>query len=187
MKIGIVIGSIREGRKGADVGNWVAQRATEVTDVTFEVLDLKEFDLPFMTSATLPAMANRQYESDSVTRWSQAVDSCDGFIFVTPEYNYGLPGAFKNAIDSLGPEWGQKTVGFVSYGGDGGHRATAQWRQVVANFEMLDVRATVALSIYRDFDETGFAPQPRRPKELSVLLDQLISLTRKINAQRETV
>src|SRR5262245_48337688 len=135
MKIGIIVGSIRDGRKGAAVGDWVAQRAAEVADAQFEVLDLKEFDVPLMTSSTMPAMADRQYESDNVTRWSQAVDSCDGFIFVTPEYNYGLPGGFKNAVDTLGPEWTHKTVAFVSYGGDGGHRATAQWRQVIVNFE----------------------------------------------------
>lgn len=180
MKIGIVIGSIRQERKGADVAEWVARRASEVAEADFEVLDLREFDLPFMTSATVPAMANRQYESEAVTRWSQAVDSCDGFVFVTPEYNYGLPGAFKNAVDLLGPEWVRKTVAFVSYGGDGGTRATAQWRQVVANFDMLDVRATVPLSLFRDFDANGFVPEGRHEGELNTLLAQLISLTGKV-------
>lgn len=182
MRIGIIVGSIRQGRKGAAVADWVAARAAEVTDATFEVLDLKDFDLPLMTSATLPAMANRKYDSDEVSRWSAAVDACDGFIFVTPEYNYGLPGAFKNAVDSLGPEWNRKTVAFVSYGGDGGIRATAQWRQVVTNFEMLDVRAALGLSIFREFDETGFLPDERRNGELNVLFSQLVSLTGKVQS-----
>ncbi|WP_324617852.1 NADPH-dependent FMN reductase [Mycolicibacterium diernhoferi] len=119
-----------------------------------------------------PAVRLRQ-----VRRWGQAVDACDGFIFVTPEYNHGVPGAFKNAVDSLGPEWFGKTVGFVSYGADGGVRAVEQWRQIVANMQMFDVRAQVALSLFSEFGPGGFTPAGRRPGELSVLLDQLITLT----------
>jgi NAD(P)H-dependent FMN reductase len=177
MKIGIIIGSIRDGRNGKAVGDWVAQQAAKVAESQFQVLDLREFGLPLLTSATPPAAADRQYGSEPVTRWSQAVDDCDGFIFVTPEYNHGVPGAFKNAVDSLGPEWIGKTVAFVSYGADGGVRATEQWRQIVANFQMLDARAQVALSLFQDFDKDGFAPQDRRAGELATLFGQLITLT----------
>ncbi len=180
MKIGIVIGSIRDGRNGKAIGDWVAARAAERTDAEFVTVDLKEFDLPLMASATLPAMADRKYESDNVTRWSRAIDSCDGFVFVTPEYNHGVPGALKNAVDSLGPEWTGKTIGFVSYGADGGIRSVEQWRQIVANFQMLDIRAQVSISVFAEFGTDGFAPSARRPAELSTLLDQLVSLTAKL-------
>lgn len=182
MKIGIVIGSIREGRNGKAVGDWVAKSAAQRADADFEVLDLKEFDVPLLTSATVPATAQKQYVSPNVTRWSEAVDSCDGFIFVTPEYNHGVPGALKNAVDSLGSEWFQKTIAFVSYGADGGVRAVEHWRQIVANFQMLDVRAQVALSLFQDFGADGFAPLERRDGELGVLFDQLITLTGKVFA-----
>lgn len=181
MKIGIVIGSIREGRNGKSVGDWVAAQAGARGDADFEVLDLKEFEVPLLTSATLPAMANRQYEHASVTRWSEAVDACDGFVFVTPEYNHGVPGGFKNAVDSLGPEWTGKTVGLVSYGADGGIRAVEQWRQIFANFQMLDVRAQVSISLFAEFGQGGFAPAERRSAELTTLLDQLVALTAKIS------
>lgn len=61
-------------------------------------------------------------------------------------------------------------------------RATEQWRQIVSNFEMLDVRAAVALSIFHDFDfDSGtFAPQERRPIELTGLLTQLVALTKRV-------
>lgn len=182
MRIGIVVGSIREGRNGKAVGDWVAKGAAQRTDADFEVLDLKEFEVPLLASATVPGAANKQYDSPNVTRWSQAIDSCDGFIFVTPEYNHGVPGALKNAFDSLGNEWFRKTVAFVSYGADGGIRAVEQWRQIVANFQMVDVRAQVALSLFQDFGGDGFAPQDRRDGELSTLLDQLIPLTGKLSA-----
>lgn len=180
MKIGIIVGSIRDGRSGKAVGDWVAERAAQHGDADFALLDLKEFDVPLLTSATVPAAANKQYDSPNVTRWSQAVDSCDGFVFVTPEYNHGVPGAFKNALDNLGSEWMNKTVGFVSYGADGGTRAVEQWRQIVANFSMLDVRAQVSLSLFTDFGADGFAPQERRAGELATVLDQLIALTAKV-------
>ncbi|OBB14940.1 NADPH-dependent FMN reductase [Mycobacteriaceae bacterium 1482268.1] len=179
MKIGIIIGSVREGRNGKAVADWVAERAVSRNDADFEVLDLREFEVPVFAAATLPAIAQRKYESANVTRWSQAVDSCDGFVFVTPEYNHGVPGGLKNALDSLGPEWQGKTVAFVSYGADGGVRAVEQWRQIVANFQMLDVRAQVSISLYGEFGADGFAPQERRAKELTALLDQLITLTGK--------
>jgi NAD(P)H-dependent FMN reductase len=177
MKIGIVIGSIREGRKGELVANWVAEAAAARDGVTVEILDLKEFGVPLLTSETVPAAANRQYDSPEVTRWSQAVDGCDGFVFVTPEYNHGMPGPFKNAVDSIGPEWTGKTVAFVAYGADGGVRAVEQWRQVVVNFQMVDVRAQVSLSLFTDFGSDGLALLDRREGELGTLLDQLVDLT----------
>ena len=182
MRIGIIVGSIREGRSGAAVGTWVAEQAAGRADAQFELIDLKTFDVPLLTSATVPAAAKKQYESENVQRWSAAIDACDGFIFVTPEYNHGVPGALKNAVGSLGSEWFGKTVGFVSYGADGGVRAVEQWRQIVANFQMLDVRAQVSLSLFTEFGADGFTPLERRAGELAGLLDQLITLTAKVGS-----
>lgn len=178
MKIGIIVGSVREERKGDDVGRWVLETARQRDDAAYELIDLRDFDVPLLTTGTLPMQANREYESEEVTRWSRAVDACDGYVFVTAEYNHGLPGAFKNAVDSLGPEWVGKTVAFVSYGADGGVRSVEHWRPVLANFQMLDVRQQVALSTFDDFEESGaFTPAERREGELKVLLDQLTTLT----------
>lgn len=181
MKLGIIIGSIRDGRSGKAIADWVAAQAAGREDAEFELIDLKDFDLPLMSAATLPALANRQYAEPNVTRWSQAIDGCDGFVFVTPEYNHGVPGALKNAVDSLGPEWVGKTIGFVSYGADGGVRAVEQWRQIVANFQILDVRAQVSISVFGEFVDGTFAPADRRPAELATLLDQLVGLTGKVS------
>lgn len=183
MKIGIIVGSIRDGaRKGEAVGKWVAEKAAAHAHVELELLDLRDFGLPLLTSPTLPMQAGKQYDSDQVTAWSSAVDACDGFVFVTPEHNHGIPGAFKNAVDSLGPEWVGKTVGFVSYGVDGGVRCVEHWRPIVANFQMLDVRQQVVFTVFSDFDvQGGFAPLDRREGELKLLLDQLTTLTSKIS------
>ncbi len=179
MKIGIIIGSIRQGRVGEGVAHWVQAQAAD-RDADYELIDLKSFDVPLLTAQTLPGMANRQYESEQVTRWSQAIDGCDGYVFVTPEYNHGVPGAFKNAVDSLGPEWMGKAVGLVSYGADSGVRSVEQWRQIVANFQMVDVRQQVSMSLFAEFDKGQFAPEPRRAKELATLFDQLEAMTGKL-------
>jgi len=173
MKIGIVIGSVREGRVGEGVARWVQERAASRSGVDYELIDLKGFELPVFTSATNPMMADRKYDSDVVTRWSAAIDECDGFVFVTPEYNHGVPGGLKNAVDSLGLEWVGKAVAFVGYGADGGVRSVEQWRQIIANFQMVDVRAQLALSIFTDFGEGGFAPSDRRADELTEVFNQI--------------
>ncbi|MDX2356444.1 NAD(P)H-dependent oxidoreductase [Dietzia sp. PP-33] len=179
MKIGIILGSIREGRNGAAVADWVAAEAASREDATYDLIDLKSFDVPLLTSATVPGAANKQYDDERVTRWSEAVDACDAFIFVTPEYNHGVPGGLKNAFDSLGNEWADKPVAFVSYGADGGVRAVEQWRQIVANFRMFGVRQQVSLSLFTEFGSEGLQPAERRADEIATLFDQLEEATRR--------
>lgn len=174
MKIGVVLGSIREGRFGSQVAQWVMENLPETDGVEVELLDLKDFDVPLLTSPNVPGAAGRTYESEAVTAWSQAVDGFDGFLFVTPEYNHSVPGAFKNAVDSLGPEWWGKAVGFISYGADGGIRAVEHWRTVAANLGMQDVRAQVPFYIFTERAEDGsFAPNERRADELAGVWEQL--------------
>lgn len=177
MKIGIIIGSIREGRCGASVGEWVLEQAQGREGFDYEIVDLKSFDVPLLTSATVPGAARKKYDSPQVTAWSQAIDACDAFIFVTPEYNHSVPGAFKNAFDSLGPEWTGKAVGFVSYGAASGVRAVEAWRPIVANFQMVDVRQQVSLSTFGEFDGTQVTPNDRRPGEAKTLFGQLEKMT----------
>lgn len=177
MRIGIVIGSIRDGRKGEAVGRWVAEQASSRTVADYEVLDLRELDVPLLTDAEPPGAADKEYDSPQVQAWSRAVSACDGFVFVTPEYNHGIPGAFKNAFDSLWPEWTHKAVAFVSYGSDGGVRAVEAWRPVVAAAMMVGVRATVSLGTFTDWDEERFTPQERRAEELAGTLDAVEQMT----------
>lgn len=175
MKIGIVIGSIREGRFGESVGHWVKE-LSDARPATYELIDLKAYGVPLLTSATVPGAANKQYDDPAVTAWSHAIDSCDGFVFITPEYNHGVAGPMKNAYDSLGAEWRGKPVAFVAYGADGGVRAVEQWRQIVANFQQYDVRNQVSLSLFHDADDNGFAPQERRAEEVARVLEDLEGL-----------
>lgn len=184
MKIGIVVGSIREGRIGESVANWVAETARKYVaeqdsqnaeNAQFDIVDLKSFNVPLLTDPTVPGAAGGKYASPEVQAWADAISSYDAFIFVTPEYNHGVPGAFKNAVDSIFPEWWGKRVGFVGYGAAGGVRAVEQWRQIVGNFNMFDVRQQLEISIFNEFDESGYKPGERRADELGTMLGQLLA------------
>lgn len=179
MKIGIILGSIREGASGDSVAKWVVEQASSRDAATYELVALRDFDVPLLTSATVPGAANKQYDDERVTRWSRAIDSYDAYVFVTPEYNHGVPGGLKNAFDSLGDEWADKPVAFVSYGAEGGVRAVEQWRQIVANFRMYGVRQQVSLSLFTEFGENGAQPNERRAGEIATLFDQLEDAARR--------
>jgi len=92
------------------------------------------------------------------------------------EYNHGIPGALKNAIDFLFAEWNHKAAGFVSYGGAGGARAVEQLRLVLAEVHVATVRAQVLLSLMIDFENfTTFKPGPQHEQFVETVLDQVVA------------
>jgi NAD(P)H-dependent FMN reductase len=188
MRIAIIVGSTRPGRKGSTVGRWVHDHALQRDDVPgkvdFDLLELEDFDLPLLDEPTIPAAADGEYEVPQTRTWSERIAQYDGYVFVTPEYNHGVPAAMKNAVDVLGPEWANKAVGFVSYGADGGVRAVEHWRNVVANLKMTDVRAQVSLLVFEDWKDGDFRPLDRREDELQAMLDQLVEMAEAVRAVR---
>ncbi|MDL2272264.1 NAD(P)H-dependent oxidoreductase, partial [Desulfovibrio sp. OttesenSCG-928-I05] len=92
---------------------------------------------------------NQDMESDfpaAVTRFKEAIEAADAVLFVTPEYNRGIPGVLKNAIDwgSRPPgknSWGRKpaAIAGTSPGHVGTAAAQAQLRDVLT---MLNMRLT---------------------------------------------
>ena len=171
--IGVFLGSVRSGRIGEHIGAWVMDAAAE-RDADYRLLDLADFDVPHLVAEVVPGAANKQYDDPAVTAWSKAVDTCDGFVFVTPEYNHSIPGTMKNAFDSLFGEWAGKPVAFVSYGADGGVRAVEHWRQIVANLSMTDIRNQVALNIFgEDVNDGELSPREHKQAALTRALDDL--------------
>mgnify|MGYP002649860566 CR=1 FL=1 len=181
--IGVFLGSVRRGRIGEQVANWVMDAAGE-RDAEYRLLDLAEFDVPHLVAEVVPGAANKQYEDERVQRWSSAIDSYDAFVFVTPEYNHGVPAAMKNALDVLYPEWNHKGLSLVGYGADGGVRAIEHWRTIAANVHLHPTREQVSLSIFTEFGDDGFTPGERRSGELVALLNSLVRLTAATRALR---
>ena len=171
--IGVFLGSVRSGRIGEHIGAWVMDAAAE-RDADYRLLDLADFDVPHLVAEVVPGAANKQYDDPAVTAWSKAVDTCDGFVFVTPEYNHSIPGTMKNAFDSLFGEWAGKPVAFVGYGADGGVAHEEHWRQIVANLSMTDIRNQVALNIFGEDVENGeLAPREHKQAALTRALSDL--------------
>lgn len=173
IRIGIIIGSTRPGRVGDQVAKWVLEHASTRTDAEFELVDLADFALPHLDEA-VPASQGR-YANAHTKAWAQKVDSFDGYIFVTPEYNHSTSGALKNAIDFVYGEWNNKAAGLVSYGGAGGTRAAEHLRLILGELQVADVRQQVSFSLMTDFENYSvFTPAAYHAALLSTQLDQLI-------------
>ena len=175
MKIGIVEGSVREGRNAAAVARWVEEGAAGREGVELVHLDISQFNLPLFFEPLPPMMLNRQYQSEAVRAWSQAVDGCDGFIFISPEYNHSISGALKNAIDWLAPEWMNKPAACVGYGAESGTRGVEHLRVILANFNMYVIRPQVSLSIFTNIINGAVVPSEIKQGDLNMLMDQLVS------------
>lgn len=183
MKIGIILGSIRAERATEAVARYVYDLAAQRDgETTFELIDLATFDVPLLTTPIHPMVANKNYGDPNVQRWSAAIDACDAYVFVTPEYNHGVPGGFKNAVDSLGAEWVGKPVAFIGHGSVGGVRAIEQWRQIVANFSMPVVRAEVNFNGFTHWSDGEFQPEDRHVDEVGGVLDELEGLARTVRS-----
>ena len=119
-------------------------------------------------------------------RFPASTPTFDGYLFVTPEYNHGISGALKNAIDFLFAEWNNKAAGFVGYGSAGGARAVEHLRLVMAEVHVATVRAQVMLSLHDDFENFSiFKPRGHHEKTLAQVFDQLIAWGGALQGLRE--
>jgi len=174
LKIAIVVGSTRPGRKAEAVAQWVYSIADQRKDAEFEIVDIADFHLPLLDEPTPPSIG--EHSQPHTKAWAAKIAAFDGYVFVTPEYNHGPSGALKNSIDFLFHEWANKAAGFVSYGGAGGVRAVEQLRQVMGEVQVADVRAQVALSLFTDFENyTVFKPHARHEASVTAMLDQVVA------------
>jgi NAD(P)H-dependent FMN reductase len=184
VRIGIILGSTRPGRKGEAVAKWVHQHAAQRSDAEYELVDLADYELPLLDEPLPPSRG--QYSKPHTKKWSAKVASLDGFVFVTPEYNHSFPGALKNALDFLYGEWLNKAAGFVSYGSVGGVRAVEGLRLVMAELQIADVRSQVALSLYNDWEAfTTFKPAEVHGKTLDTMLSQVVAWSGALAPLRE--
>jgi NAD(P)H-dependent FMN reductase len=140
-RIGIIVGSTRATRFADKPTEWIANIAKTHTDLDFEVVDLRDYPLPFFEEATSPAWAPSQNEV--AQRWQKKVDELDGYIFIAAEYNRGPTAVLKNAIDYAYNEWNNKPAAFVGYGGVGAARAIEQLRLHAVEMQMAPIRTGV--------------------------------------------
>ena len=165
--ISVIVGSTRQGRFSEKPAQWILQRLESRGGIETRLLDLREFPLPFFDQPVPPAMPGRPpYENEMVKRWTAEIARSDGFIFVTPEYNFGPPAVLKNALDWVYPEWNRKAVAFVSYGSALGARSVQQLRETAIELQLAPVRSSVHIpvaTLWAHFQGgTGGARGPRQ-------------------------
>lgn len=168
LKIGIILGSTRQGRVSPQVGEWVKGIADQRADADYEIVDISDYNLPFLgtTDGTEPGIA----------AWNEKLASLDGFVFVVQEYNHSITGALKNAIDFAREAWYNKAAGIVSYGSTGGARAAEHLRGILGEVKVADVRTHPTLSLFTDFENGSvFKPQDLHQTNMTAMLDEVIA------------
>lgn len=140
-KIGIIIGSTRATRFADKPAAWLQSVVSGRTDAEYEVLDLRDYPMPFFDEVASNLYAPTQNEV--AVRWQHRLAEFDGYIIITAEYNRAPTGVLKNAMDYAYPEWNRKAVAFVGYGSVGAARAVEQLRTVAIELQMAPIRTAV--------------------------------------------
>jgi NAD(P)H-dependent FMN reductase len=187
--ISVIVGSTREGRFSEKPAKWILQHLKNREAVDARLLDLRDFPMPFFDQPVTPATPGRPpYANEVVQRWTAAIAQSDGFVFVTPEYNYGSPAVLKNAIDWVYPEWNRKAAAFVSYGSAMGARGIQQLRLTAIEVQLAPIRSSVHIPVatllthYQGGDvDAGLAELDARAE---TLIDELLWWTAALKTAR---
>jgi NAD(P)H-dependent FMN reductase len=180
----IVIGSVRPGRVGLPVAEWVQRVATEHGGFEIDLVDLAEVNLPFLDEPKHPLSG--EYTKQHTIDWSRRVDAADAFIFVSPEYNHSYSPALKNSIDFLYNEWSRKPVGLVSYGGvSGGTRGVVGLEPVLNEVGLVSAKTGVEIPFVRTHVTDGvFVPDEKILSSIEKLFTELAKLSESLKASR---
>jgi NAD(P)H-dependent FMN reductase len=187
--VSVIVGSTREGRFSEKPARWILQQLNKREGVDARLLDLRDFPMPFFDHPVSPATPGRAaYGNEVVQKWTAAIAQSDGFVFVTPEYNYGPAAVLKNAIDWVYPEWNRKAAAFVSYGSAMGARSVQQLRQTAIELQLAPIRSSVHIPVatlwahYKGGDvDAGLAGLET---QAGAMIDDLLWWTAALNAAR---
>ncbi|MDP4074409.1 NADPH-dependent FMN reductase [Acidovorax sp. A1169] len=187
--IGIVIGSTREGRFADKPAQWFHGIASQRTDVSAELIDLRDYPMPFFDEALSPAWA--PVKSEAAQRWAQKLATLDGLVVITAEYNHGPTAVLKNAFDYAYKEFARKPIGFVGYGGVGAARAVEQLRLVATELQMAPVRNAVHMGMVEFLgvwqQGKSFDDYPHLAQSAKGLLDDMAWWAKALKSAREAV
>lgn len=177
VKIGIILGSTRQGRVSPQVGEWVKGIADKRTDANYEIVDIADFNLPFLgtTDGSEPGIG----------AWNGKLAELDGFVFIVQEYNHSITAALKNALDFAREAWNDKAAGIVSYGSTGGARAAEHLRGICGELKIADVRTHPTLSLFTDFvNGSEFKPQDLHLNNVNAMLGEVEQWSRALKTVR---
>jgi NAD(P)H-dependent FMN reductase len=189
--ISVIVGSTRQGRFSEKPAQWIFQRLKNRGSVDARLLDLRDFPMPFFDQPVPPAMPGRPpYENEVVKKWTAEIARSDGFIFVTPEYNYGPSAVLKNALDWVYPEWNRKAAAFVSYGSAMGARGIQQLRLTAIELQLAPIRFSIHIPVatlwahFQDGDVDAGLAELEAPAK--TMIDDLLWWAEALKAARLT-
>ena len=185
-RIGIIISSTREGRFADKPTAWFNEIASRREDISTEILDLRDYPLPYFAEARSPAVVPPT--SEVALRWGAKLAEMDGFVVITAEYNHGPTGVLKNALDYAYNEFKRKPIAFVGYGGVGGARAIEQLRLIAIELQLVPTKTGVHIAMAefmgvmqgKSFDEF-----PYLGNAADVLLDEVTWWAKLLKTARE--
>ena len=186
-RIGIILSTTRETRFSDRPAQWVLDIAKARGDADYEIVDLRDFPIPFFDAVGSPRFVPQTNEV--ALRWARKVSELDGYIFVTAEYNRSISGVLKNALDHIYDEPARKPAAFVGYGAVGAARAVEQLRLMAVELSMVPMKAGVHINMEpllgmlrggKDFADYDYlAPT------VTAMLDELAWYTKTLKAGRE--
>jgi NAD(P)H-dependent FMN reductase len=173
VKLQVVFASTRDGRQGLPIAEWVVERARTHGKFAPQLVDLREVNLPLFDEPKHPRF--RQYEHAHTKAWSAIVEAAEAFVFVTPEYNYGMPPALLNAIDYVFQEWAYKPASIVSYGGvSGGTRSAQMTKVMLTSMKVMPIPEGVSVPFFTKMIADGrFAPGELQEKSADAMFEEL--------------
>lgn len=188
-RIGIVIGTTRAKRFADRPAQWLLDVASKRDDADFEIVDLRDYPMPFFEEERSPAWVPPANEA--ALRWGRKMAELDGYVFITAEYNHSISGVLKNALDYAYTEFNRKPATFLGYGGVGGARAVEQLRLVLAELQIASLKHTVHINAHEFMgllmQGKEFADYPYLEDSAVLTLDHLVWWTNSLKAGREMV
>jgi NAD(P)H-dependent FMN reductase len=185
-KLKIINSTVRPGRKGPLVTDWIAGVAKQQGSFDVEVLDLATINLPFMDEPNHPVL--KKYEHEHTKRWSAKIDEADAFIFVTAEYDFNYPAPLRNALEFLYQEWSYKPAGIVSYGGvSAGTRAANSLKADLSTFKIVPLYEAVNFPFFTKNinDQDEFIVNAISEKAAATMLKELARWAKALKTMRE--
>jgi NAD(P)H-dependent FMN reductase len=184
--IGVIMSTTRATRFGDKPAKWIYDIAVARGDMTIELIDLRDFPMPFFDETATDAWAPSTNEV--AQRWQRKVAEFDGYIFVTSEYNRGLPAVLKNALDYAYVGWNRKPAACVGYGSVGAARSIEQLRLTLLELQIAPTRTGVHIqgsdffeALLRGKDLTTI---PYITENATAMLDELLWWSNALTAAR---
>ncbi|MGC1176871.1 MAG: NAD(P)H-dependent oxidoreductase [Candidatus Saccharimonadales bacterium] len=147
MKLAVVIGATRQGRKTVQQAAWVCNTAQQTEGIEAELVDLKDYPMPFFDEPISPRYNPKRVIDPAVKPWLAKLEEFDAYLFVTPEYNHSIPAVLKNALDYVTWEFVHKPAAVVSHGSAGGARAMTDLKEILSESKAAIVPTGPALAI----------------------------------------